>query len=80
MCQRLLEDTGVAVLPGSVFGRPPTEFTSRLAYVDFNGAKALAAAEHIPPEQPLNENFIRTHCGRSVTAVDRLCDWILSPK
>lgn len=80
MCQRLLEQTGVAILPGSDFGRPAAEFTSRLAYVDFDGTRALAAAEHIPPEQPLNENFIRTHCGRSVTAVDRLCDWMRSPK
>ena len=80
MCQRLLEETGVAVLPGSDFGRSPEEFTTRLAYVDFNGGKALAASEQIPPDQPLDEDFVRTHCGRVVSAVDRLCDWILSPK
>ena len=34
-------DTGVALLPGSAFGRPENEFTARLAYVNFDGAKAL---------------------------------------
>ena len=48
----LLENTGVALLPGSVFGRPEEEFTARLSYVDFDGAKVLAAAETIRPEDP----------------------------
>ncbi len=58
------------------FGRPPEEFTARLAYVDFDGAKALAASETIETEQCLNEGFVRQHCGRVVEAVDRLCEWI----
>ncbi len=80
MCQRLLEETGIATLPGSAFGRPPEEFTTRIAYVDFNGGKALAASEEIPPEQHLDEDFLRTHCGRVVNAVRRLCGWVLSPE
>ena len=40
-CEQLLMDTGVALLPGSAFGRPENEFTARLAYVNFDGAKAL---------------------------------------
>jgi hypothetical protein len=31
LCERLLEDTGVAVLPGSDFGRSPAELSLRLA-------------------------------------------------
>ena len=42
-CERLLAETGVAVLPGSSFGRPESELTARLAFVDFDGARALAA-------------------------------------
>ena len=41
LCDQLLIDTGVALLPGSAFGRPENEFTARLAYVNFDGAKAL---------------------------------------
>ena len=40
-CKQLLKDTGVALLPGSAFGRPENEFTARLAYVNFDGARAL---------------------------------------
>jgi aspartate aminotransferase len=47
LCQRLLEDTGVAVLPGSDFGRPPAELVARLAYVDFDGAAALDAVRRL---------------------------------
>ena len=40
-CEQLLSDTGVALLPGSAFCRPKNEFTARLAYVNFDGARAL---------------------------------------
>ncbi|CAM2068197.1 Aminotransferase [Sulfidibacter corallicola] len=40
-CEALLQETGVAILPGSAFGRPPNELTARIAYVDFDGAEAL---------------------------------------
>lgn len=39
----LLEEAGVAALPGEAFGRPVTELTMRLSLVDFDGASALAA-------------------------------------
>ena len=48
LCRKLLDDTGVAILPGSAFARPRQELTARLAYVDFDGARALAASEKIP--------------------------------
>ena len=41
LCKQLLIDTGVALLPGSAFGRPENELTARLAYVNFDGARAL---------------------------------------
>lgn len=45
LCEKLLEETGVAILPGSEFGRPPGEMTCRMAYVDFNGANALQVVD-----------------------------------
>ncbi len=45
LCEALLEDTGVAILPGSNFGRPDDELTARIAYVNFDGARALAMAQ-----------------------------------
>ena len=74
-CDRLLEDTGVAMLPGSDFGRQPEEFTARLAYVDFNGEKALEAAKAFG-ENSLDDAFIRQHCSRIVKAIGKMGEWL----
>jgi len=76
LCEQLLEDTGVAILPGSDFGRPPHELTARIAYVDFDGARALEAASAVPAAEELSEEFLCRHCGDTLEAVDRLCSWI----
>ncbi len=76
LCQRLLEETGVAILPGTAFGRSPEELTARLAFVDFDGARALTAAEQIPAHLPLEGDFLETYCSQVVSATDRLCDWL----
>ncbi len=75
-CQRLLQETGVAILPGSSFGRPQRELTARLAFVDFDGARALAAAEQYPAEQPLAEEFLHLYCERVLVAITALCNWL----
>lgn len=76
MCRKLLDDTGVAILPGSDFGRKPEEMTARLAYVDFNGKEALAALKSVPADQSLDEAFLKTYCGNVMEAIDRLCEWM----
>ncbi len=74
--ERLLRDTGVALLPGSHFGRPENEFTARIAYVDFDGARALAAAETIPLSKPLGKEFLYKYCERTLVAIDKLIAWL----
>ena len=76
LTRKLLEDTGVALLPGSAFGRPINELTTRLSYVDFDGTRAIAAAETVSPEKELPDDFIETHCGRLLEAVKKICKWI----
>jgi aspartate aminotransferase len=76
LCRRLLEDTGVAVLPGSDFGRPPSELTMRIAYVDFDGAAALAAVAGVPDDRELDEEFLRKTCGDLLEAIDRIAGWV----
>jgi aspartate aminotransferase len=76
LCERLLEETGVAILPGSEFGRPLEELTARLAFVDFDGARALVSAETVPLEEDLPQDFIKLHCNKVIAAIDRICDWI----
>ncbi len=76
MCQRLLEDTGVAILPGSNFGRRPEEMTARIAYVDFDGKSVLEAVKSVHEDQPLGENFLKAYCGNVLKAIDRMSEWI----
>ncbi len=74
--ESLLKDTGVALLPGHNFGRPEDEFTARIAYVDFDGARALAAAETIPLSKPLTKDFLYKYCERTLVAIDKLIEWL----
>lgn len=76
LCKKLLEETGVAILPGSSFGRPENELTARMAFVDFDGARALAAAELMSAEKSIDETFLREYCGKVLTAIDLMTDWI----
>ncbi len=76
MCDALLEQTGVALLPGSAFGRPHDELTARLAYVDFDGARALAAAESLPADAHLDDSFCQAYCPKIVDAIDRIANWL----
>jgi aspartate aminotransferase len=76
LCTRLLAETGVAILPGSAFGRAPAELAARLAYVDFDGAQAMAAAEALGPEAPIDPEFLERYCGRTLAAVERLGKWL----
>lgn len=76
LCERLLEDTGVALLPGTAFGRPPEELTARLAYVDFDGAAALASVEALPADSAISPELLRANCAGVMTAVERICDWV----
>ncbi len=78
LCRRILDDTGVAFLPGSAFGRPENELTTRIAYVDFDGAKALSGSIQIEPHKELDEEFLRQYCPNVVIAIEKICDWIKS--
>ena len=76
LCERVLDDTGVAFLPGEAFGRAPEELTARIAYVDFDGARALVASRAVPDDQELDEAFLQSYCEPVMAAVDRLCAWV----
>lgn len=76
LCERLLEDTGVAMLPGSDFGRPHGDWTARLAYVDFNGKNALTTVARHPDILTLVDSSLRTLAPRVVTAIERITAWL----
>lgn len=76
MCHRLLQDTGVAILPGEAFNRSHHELTARLAYVDFDGAKALSASEAIPLHQPLPDDFTSHYCMKTLEGLGKMVAWL----
>ncbi|MCY4063834.1 MAG: aminotransferase class I/II-fold pyridoxal phosphate-dependent enzyme [Chloroflexi bacterium] len=69
LCDRLLADTGVALLPGEAFGMPAGSFTARLAYVDFDGAAALRDAERI-------EATVIEHAAKMLEGLAALREWL----
>lgn len=72
-CKLLLEETGIACLPGKVFGRQNSEFSTRVACVDFDGGRALAA---ISNDTIIDKLFLRSYCTPVVEAIDLLCDFV----
>ena len=69
LCERLLEETGVALLPGSFFGMTATDLTARLAYVDFDGLAALKDAME-------DDAVILRHAGKMLQGVAALGNWL----
>ncbi len=76
LCETLLEETGIAMLPGADFGRQPEELTARIAYVDFDGKTALQAASTLNNGKPLNNQFVKECSPKLVEAFDTLCGWL----
>jgi len=75
LCDSLLEDISVALLPGSAFGRSRGELTARLAYVDFDGAQALAASEEASLDRELSEEVLARVCSPTLEGIARLVEW-----
>lgn len=76
-CERLLQETGVALLPGSAFGRPVAEMSARLSYVDFDGDQALDywnSNKHISVDQ------FEVLFPNIVSGITGICDWLKALK
>jgi len=75
LCDRLLSEAGVAVLPGVAFGRSRNELSARLSYVDFDGARALTFSERTPLDSALPPEFLGQCCDRVIEGVGRIAEW-----
>jgi aspartate aminotransferase len=78
MCSALLEETGVAMIPGHDFGRTPAELTARIAFVDFDGEHALKIAYKEYRNREIDESFIKLYAPRLVEAFKQLTEWFSS--
>ena len=75
LCQKILNDIGFAMLPGSDFGMEEDKLLSRIAFVDFDGSKAL---KMISKEKPSPDNFLDLACPKIAKGISLLKDWIIS--
>ena len=76
LCSHILNDTGVAMLYGRAFSRPAEELSARMAYVDFDGARALAAAKTTPLHASLPDDFSKTYCPNVIEGINQLTEWL----
>jgi len=75
LCQKILNDTGFAMLPGSDFGMEEEKLLSRIAFVDFDGSKAL---KMISKEKSSPDSFLDLACPKILKGISLLKDWIIS--
>jgi aspartate aminotransferase len=76
LCERLLADTGVALLPGTAFGMAPRHLCARLAYVEFDGEAALAASREIGLQRPLGDREMELIFGKTLRGTNEIARWL----
>ena len=75
LCQKILNDIGFAMLPGSDFGMEEDKLLSRIAFVDFDGSKAL---KMISKEKSFPDSFLDLACPKIVKGISLLKEWVIS--
>ena len=69
LCDGLLREVGVALLPGTAFGMAADALTARLAYVDFDGQAALDG-------WAARADGAAHYAARMLQGIERLIDWL----
>ena len=72
LCESILDETGVAMLPASDFGFNPKKMLTRLCYIDFDGSEFLKANIN---GKMLNDKIIEKYAPNVVEGVKKLSNW-----
>ena len=72
MCENILKETGVALLPGSDFGFNESKMLARLSFTDFDGEKFMSS---IKEDQSIDFDIIKKLAPKVVEGVDNLKNW-----
>ena len=72
MCDSILNDTGVALLPGSDFGFVQTQMLARLSFTDFDGQEFMSKIED---NKKIDNDHIAKFAPKVVEGVDKLKRW-----
>jgi aspartate aminotransferase len=72
MCDNLLKEIGVALLPGSDFGFDKTRMLARLCFTDFNGQEFM---NNIKEGKKIDNDLILKFAPKIAEGVDKLKKW-----
>ena len=72
LCDAILKDTGVALLPGSAFGFSKNKMLTRLSYTDFDGGKFL---KNVSSSEKLGDDVIEKYAPNIVEGTNKLSEW-----
>jgi len=73
LCEKLLRETGFAMLPASDFGINEKFLISRIAFVDFDGKKALHYSQD---KKNLSYHFLQNVCPNIINGIEKLKKWL----
>ena len=71
LCETILDETGVAMLPASDFGFNPKRMLTRLCYIDFDGTKFLNAVNSME----IDDLTIEKYAPNVVEGIKKLSIW-----
>ena len=77
LCNKVLNETGFAMLPGVDFGISVEKLITRIAFVDFDGKVVL---EKAIKSKFIDEEFIINNCPMIVKGIKKLIDWVKQQK
>jgi len=72
LCEVILKETGVAMLPGSDFGFKPKKMLTRLSYTDFNGTEFF---KNVTNYNSIDDDMIKKYAPNVVEGVSKLSNW-----
>ena len=72
MCDNILKNTGVALLPGSDFGFDKSRMLARLSFTDFDGQKFM---DQIKVGERIDDKILSEFAPKIIEGVDQLKKW-----
>ena len=73
LCEAILNETGVAMLPGSDFGFKPSKMLTRLSYTDFDGTEFF---RNVTNCKMIDDEMIKKYAPNVVEGVSKLSNWV----
>ena len=72
LCDAILNETGVAMLPGSDFGFKPNKMITRLSYTDFDGVEFY---KKVTDYNSISVEMVKRYAPNVVEGVTKLSNW-----